>query len=265
MIRFVDHTLEPQFLDFAGKLGIFGVKIACQYCAYGNVSPSAQFWLSQDESGISNGIIAKIDGRITVAAGTAFDREEFASFLAALGGGILEGDERLIGTFAGGNTAPAAAGAVLKRLPLAGTGTARNAAAGRVQIPRKLEDVYMLLAQVNPAFDVPFDAWLTDVSHKTRHGLANIAVIYDGDKPASTAGFYFIHQASAILAGVATNPQSRGLGYASSLIAHLAALADGQGLTVYTQTASEAMLPFYQKFGFEIDTGWAHIRLGGDT
>ena len=126
----------------------------------------------------------------------------------------------------------------------------------------RLVPVYALLCAADPLFAARADeaGWLTELSHKTRHGLAEIYILKVKNSPISTSGIYFKGTDSAILAGVATVPAMRGRGYGRRLVEHTTAAALAQGLTPYLLTADDRLGAFYTACGF-MDAGqWARLE-----
>ncbi|MFR9189748.1 MAG: GNAT family N-acetyltransferase [Anaerotruncus massiliensis (ex Togo et al. 2019)] len=110
-------------------------------------------------------------------------------------------------------------------------GPARTAFPGLPRPPRP-GSRHALLCAADPAFAARTDyaAWLTEVSHKRRHGLADIYILKVDERIVSTIGIYFKDASRAILAGLATDPACRGRGYARRMMAHATNAALAQGL-----------------------------------
>lgn len=119
--------------------------------------------------------------------------------------------------------------------------------------------VYALLCAADPAFAARTDyaAWLTEVSHKRRHGLADIYILKVDERIVSTIGIYFKDASRAILAGLATDPACRGRGYARRMMAHATNAALAQGLEPWLLTAEDGIAAFHRACGYEDAGLWS--------
>ena len=241
MIRFVTPELEALFCEKSVQFGIFGAKIYSQYQTYGAQSGILDMWLLFDDTYVT-GCVSRFGGLLTAACTPRADVEELAVFLRAVGGRAVEGMLPLIERV---RPAPAPCGADGAPCPA-----------------DRLVPVYALLCAADPLFAARADeaGWLTELSHKTRHGLAEIYILKVKNSPISTSGIYFKGTDSAILAGVATVPAMRGRDYGRRLVEHTTAAALAQGLTPYLLTADDRLGAFYTACGF-MDAGqWARLE-----
>ncbi|MBQ8171403.1 MAG: GNAT family N-acetyltransferase [Oscillospiraceae bacterium] len=103
-----------------------------------------------------------------------------------------------------------------------------------------LSDVYSIVSE---GFDIDFEPWYLDMSHRVRHGVTRCAVL-DGE-----AALVIQHHINgeALISQVACRKDSRGKGYASRLVVSAAcSLAPSE---VYV-LCEEQLVPFYEKCGF---------------
>jgi ribosomal protein S18 acetylase RimI-like enzyme len=63
---------------------------------------------------------------------------------------------------------------------------------------------------------------------------------------------------------IGTLPEARGRGLASALIGETLARADAEAMPAFLETADDANIAYYNRFGFEL-TGQAHLPLGGPS
>ena len=125
---------------------------------------------------------------------------------------------------------------------------------GEVATPQLIE-VYALEKAVFGAAMPPFAEWYADMSHRLRHGCGKAAGIYEGDALASAALVTLTTPQVGIIGGVATLPQSRGKGYARTLVSALAGdlqRAGKQALIIPKTPTADAL---YHRWGaVETDT-----------
>lgn len=267
MIRYAGGEWAALFEASVGKFGIFGTKIYSQYQTYGLSDGVLDLWLLLDGDR-AVGAVSRLDGAVTLAADAAADVDELAAFLAAVGCRYYEGEralcERVNAVIRGGlrssrilrwggrsapaDTRPAAAAPCADGVP---PGTAAPA--------EDLGAVYALLCAADPAFTARTDyaAWLTEVSHKRRHGLADIYILEVDERIVSTIGIYFKDASRAILAGLATDPACRGRGYARRMMAHATNAALAQGLEPWLLTAEDGIAAFHRACGYEDAGLWS--------
>lgn len=262
MIRFVTPELAALLCEKSVQFGIFGTKIYAQYQTYGAQSGILDLWLLFDETHVT-GCVSRLGGLITAACAPQADTDELAAFLRAVGGRAVEGMLPLIERLRAGTRGELRSSRVMRQ-----NGRGRFAAPapcgadGAPHPGERLAPVYTLLCAADPAFAAAADetGWLTELSHKTRHGLADIYILEIENRIVSTAGIYFKGPTRAILAGVATDPAARGRGYGRRLVEHAAAGALAQGLTPYLLTADDRLGAFYEACGF-VDKGrWARLE-----
>ena len=195
MIRFVTPEWEAELTQNCGRFGIFNCKIYAQYQTYGAQSGIVDFWLVQDAQDRTVGLLSRLEGRFTAAAGESADMEELSWFLRHAGGRSAEGEKPLI---------------------------------ERV-FPERLSDVFGLLCKSDPQFaeQAHYTAWLAETSHKVRHRLMQIFILKIDNQNISTASMIYLAPRRAILAGVATDPAWRGQGYGRMVVEHTCGASAG--------------------------------------
>ncbi|MEY8359119.1 GNAT family N-acetyltransferase [Anaerotruncus colihominis] len=262
MIRFVTPELEALFCEKSVQFGIFGTKIYSQYQTYGSQSGILDLWLSFDDTYVT-GCVSRFGGLLTAACTPRADVEELAVFLRAVGGRAVEGMLPLIERVRAVTRGELCSSRVMRADSCGCLHAPAPCGADGAPCPAdRLAPVYALLCAADPIFAAKADeaAWLTELSHKTRHDLAEIYILKVENTLISTSGIYFKDADSAILAGVATAPAMRGRGYGRRLVEYTAAAALAQGLTPYLLTADDRLGAFYTACGF-MDVGrWARLE-----
>lgn len=102
-----------------------------------------------------------------------------------------------------------------------------------------LSEVYEIL---KTGFDVPFEPWYLDMSHRVRHGVTRFAAI-DG----SCLCVQHEQCSEALLSQIATLPELRGQGRASRLIRAVCARISAREIMLVCE---DALVPFYERAGF---------------
>ena len=111
---------------------------------------------------------------------------------------------------------------------------------GDISRPLRLDDVYVIL---KTAFDVDYEAWYTDMSHRIRHNVTSARLLGK-----SALMIQYDLNGEALLSQIATTPEARGQGSASRLIGEVCAELFPSEVFVICE---DGLLPFYRKTGFE--------------
>lgn len=251
MIRFVSPELEARLLDYCNTNDVFFAKIYSQYQTYGAQSGMIHFWMlfSGDTP---TGAVSGCGDYFTLAAKTVPDADELAAFLRASGCRTIEA----------------------KRALLEGLGTATRSGlilradqppgqAGGVKRAEKLSAVWELLCEADPEFakGTCYDAWLTEFSHKIRHGLAECYTLEVENRIVSTSSILFHNHQTAIIAAVATHPAFRGRGFGRRVVNQAAASAFVQGLSPQMLIKAPGLAAFYAACGFQPAGEWGRAAL----
>ncbi|MCL2085999.1 MAG: GNAT family N-acetyltransferase [Oscillospiraceae bacterium] len=116
-------------------------------------------------------------------------------------------------------------------------------------IPQKISDspdltaVFDILKQ---DFNIEYSSWLTDVSHRVRHGISTV-YLYNN---ASTVTALYDADSHVFLTQVGTAPQERGRGLAAAMLKEVAGRYKKSGKTV-SLVSRYSLMPFYEKVGFK--------------
>ncbi len=103
-----------------------------------------------------------------------------------------------------------------------------------------LSEVYEIISK---SFDIEFESWYLDMSHRVRHGVAKCFTIEN------SAACVLQHDINgeALISQVATLVESRGNGYARRLIHEVCRRCKGSEVYVICE---DMLLDFYEKLGF---------------
>lgn len=105
-----------------------------------------------------------------------------------------------------------------------------------------LSDVFAIIRE---GFDIEFEPWYLDMSHRVRHGVTRCCIV---DNKAALVVQHDIN-GEALISQVASLKAHRGEGYAKKLVTSVAAsLAPSEVFVV----CEDALVGFYEKCGFEL-------------
>ena len=122
-----------------------------------------------------------------------------------------------------------------------------------------LKEVYRIMTA---QFPLPggFAPWYTDLSHRIRHGCARAYLMREAGRPVSTCLVSAESPLAGLISAVTTLPDCRGRGYASALLAAACADLRDAGRRPVLE-CREAMIPFYERLGFEEDFDVAELHM----
>ncbi len=116
---------------------------------------------------------------------------------------------------------------------------------GDVEFNPKLSYVYDILQEGFPNL-TDYPLWLTDTSHRCRHGVSHVLTYKDS----TTVTIVFDMDNSVMIGQVATRLANRGSGYARDFLKWLSAWLGGMGKEAVLY-ALDVRRSFYQQIGFE--------------
>ena len=213
--------------DFSAlpEKGIEAGKIRALYNAYGAKYPFCRFYRQGDC------YISCLDGAYVVC-GEPEDTTELSQFLSVNG---------YIEIFCAEATADVLSGSLeAEKAEIFLMCFNSGSSAVQPDYAPSLSDVYSIVSE---GFDIAFEPWYLDMSHRVRHGVTKCAVLDD------RAALVIQHDINgeALISQVACRMDSRGKGYASQLVVSAAcSLASSE---VYV-LCEEQLVPFYEKCGF---------------
>ncbi len=117
--------------------------------------------------------------------------------------------------------------------------------------PERLKEVHNVLYEDELSSELSYASWLTDISHKLRHGLIRGKCVEADGRIASVALTSGETGSSAVLSGVATLSGYRGRGYASGAAGALSRELTENGKRVYVIVRPE-LTGFYERIGFGV-------------
>lgn len=109
-----------------------------------------------------------------------------------------------------------------------------------IEASPRLDDVYRIIGS---AFDIEYEPWYADMSHRIRHGVSGARVL-----GGSALVIQHNLNGEALLSQIATLPDLRGQGGASRLIRGVCAELSESAVYVLCE---DKLLPFYGRLGFE--------------
>lgn len=225
MIKCINFPEEPALPE----KGVEAQKIRALLRAYGTQYDFCRFYTSCHIT------LCDLNGGFVICENGECDVEELAEFLSFNGFSDIFCSNDL--------------GGRLKELLSCGSQTV-NLMRFREKIPNStetdvnktppLEDVYKILST---AFEIDFEPWYVDMSHRIRHGVSGARVL---DRSALIIQHNI--NGEALLSQIATTPERRGQGVASKLI--LSTCVELATSEIYI-ICEDKLLPFYEKIGFE--------------
>lgn len=114
-----------------------------------------------------------------------------------------------------------------------------NAVPYDIETEPPLDNVYTVL---KTAFDIEYEPWYLDMSHRIRHGVSAFRALND-----SVLAIQHNINGEALLSQVATTPEMRGKGNARRLISAVCSELSDSDVYVICE---DALLEFYRRLGF---------------
>ncbi len=233
MLKLIENISSLDFLPDDP----FSAVITAMASTYGTDYGFVRFYVQDDKAALSI-----IDGNINIYASADADTNEIREFLKVMGYSSVRGEKRVIDGLG---------------LNIADSSYIVRYAGGRVSAPagftdnREPREIYSLLTL--SGFDMgDFNAFSQDVCIRLNKGTASFGGISENEL--SCCCFRLFEGKKSILLGaVATRPDCRGRGLASSLVPYM---ADSKKPS-FLFTRNDALLDFYKNCGFEETGRWA--------
>ncbi len=246
MIRYLtadDTAFLPEYSAFCED-DVFGLKAMGPVLSYGLSYDFVSAWEQRDAAGELTAFLSKYEGAVCVHATDAADREELLSFLRMIGFAALAGPADLLSGWVREGTA----GSVME-LDRGSDyrGEPSTAPCLDVRWDTDYPVFYELLHVCNPGYlSDDYPAFLTDLSHRVRHGTAHTVMLYENGHAVSAAAALVETGTSVLLGAVATRPKVRGNHYASTVLKELCdRYADRR---IFLMCRPEKV-PFYERLG----------------
>ena len=248
MIRFLEH-MTPELRDelqafCAGS--VFGVKALGPVLSYGLGYDFVTAWEQRDEAGHLTAFLSKYYGTVTVHLSPLGDVPEVHAFLRAIGFGALVGPADVFGEYL-----PEGETGCVMSLPKGSACIAKTAEPGSVELAwdGEYRSFYDVLTGANPGYVAEdYGEFLTDFSHRVRHGTASSVLLKAEGSPVSTAAALVITEADVFLGAVSTLPEARGHRYAGTCIRALCDRFPDRRIFLMCRPDKRA---FYEHLGFE--------------
>lgn len=233
MLKLIDDTSSLDFLP----AGPFSAVITAMASTYGTNYDFARFYVQDDKAALSI-----VDGNVNICASADADIDEIREFLKVVGYSSVRGEKALIEAL---------------KLNISDSSYIVKYAGNEVSAPVGFTDygepkeIYSLLTLCG--FDMgDFNAFSQDVCIRLNKGTASFGGI-GGDNLSCCCFRLFEGTKSVLLGAVATHPDFRGRGLASSLVPYM---AYGKKPS-FLFTRNDALLDFYNNCGFEEQGKWA--------
>ena len=240
MIRLIENTTKEELekLTAVAETDCLGVRALGPLLAYGTGYDFLDAWVQETDE--ITALITRFYGAVTVCASENADREEIEEFLAVLGSSECmtnyeKGRKNVMRLEKGGDCIA---------LPVTNCNCIENS---------NYKAFYGIISECHDDYDAArFEDWYVDMSHRVRHGTADIFLLACGDTAETNT---FVSAAAALsvtphcvfLSAISTLPQYRGKHFAHTLIKFICdKYADK---TIYL-LCDDDKVPFYEKAGF---------------
>lgn len=240
MIRLIENTTKEELekLTAFAETDCLGVRALGPLLAYGTGYDFLDAWVQETDE--ITAFITRFYGAVTVCAGEGADRDEIEEFLAVLGvsdftANFEKGRKNVMKLERGGDC---------KALPVTNCNCIENS---------NYKAFYDIISECHDDYDAArFEDWYVDMSHRVRHGTADIFLLACADAEGTNS---FVSAAAALsvtphcvfLSAISTLPQYRGRHFAHTLIRSVCGKYADR--TVYL-LCDDDKVPFYEKAGF---------------
>lgn len=224
----IKRVYSPDELFLLPESGIEAQKIRALLFAYGTKYDFCRFYVSESV------ILCETNGSFVLCEYTKNgDANELAEFLAFHGFSEIFCSETL-----GGSLSKLLHCRFQKINLMRFCGKAVSC--GNIETSPPLNEVYKI---IKTAFDIEYEQWYSDMSHRIRHGVSGARVL-----DCSALMIQYNLNGEALLSQIATLPEHRGMSGASRLIKTVCAELSESTVCVLCE---DKLLPFYSGLGFE--------------
>ena len=246
MIRFLESVTEEQRTELTAFCdgSVFGTKAIGPVLSYGLGYDFVSAWEQRDEAGVLTAFLSKYYGTVTVHLSPLGDVPELLAFLRVIGFGALVGPAAVLAeAYETGET-----GCVM-RLSAGSACIAKGAEEGELVWDDSFRVFYDVLTASNPGYVVEdYGDFLTDFSHRVRHGTARSVLLHVDGRPVATAAALVVTEHTVFLGAIATLPEARGHHYASTCIRALCDAYPDHRVFLMCRPEKQA---FYEHLGFQ--------------
>lgn len=247
MIRYLEHLtpqLETELQHFCED-SVFGVKALGPVLSYGLGYDFISAYVQRDGEGRLTAFLSKCYGTVVFHCVTEGNLPELIEFLHIIGFGALVGPASVLSeAFPDGEI-----GCVME-LPDGCACIAKKTEKENVELvfDKDYKQFYEVLTRANPGYVVEnYGDFLTDFSHRVRHGTAHSVLLYEGGNPVSTAAALVVTEHAVFLGAIATAPEARGNRFAATCIRALCDQFPERQIYLMCKPEKQA---FYEHLGF---------------
>ena len=241
MIVLLDNENKRDFLRLCGSADIFACRISCLYESYSEFEGIADFWVQYDESGRASAAVSKYSTAVTAFCTDKTNVTELSDFVNAVGFISFESNLPVLSDRPSG---------VIMKLDR-GLFSAENTEALTFNtIMPDYKGIYRLLNSCSSeSFAVPsYEDFLLELSHRFRHGTAQLCCIEKDAIPVSFAMTASLSSSTALIGSVCTAKNARCRGLGSACVCRLIEdLGDREIFIIRAENENEHC---YSKLGF---------------
>lgn len=213
----------------AGSHGVEAGKINALFEAYGTKYDFCRFYRQ------GSCVISSLDGSFVIFDDGTADSEELADFFRMNGYAEIFCSEALGSEIAEKLSSPCISVNLMRFACSESVAVALNTSPA-------LSDVYSIISE---GFDIEFEPWYLDMSHRIRHGISRCCALED------KAALVIQHDINgeALISQVSCRKAFRGQGIAAKLMKAVSALLYPSDVFVLCEND---LIPFYEKCGFSV-------------
>lgn len=254
MFKLTESDKEIKSVRAFCAKGFFGAKINTALAAYGTDDRFVRTWYEEADKKIIS-VMQLTEGAATVKC---TDQTDFDSLAALL-------------LFAGAKTVTGSRDAV-EKLPF---GTSQK---GFLMHAHSVPDVQTDAERIDSEslrclYDILFAdeeiqnprrhyaVWLTDMSHRVRHGLCECFAVYENEVAVSCASVLYSNAQYGCIGAVATMQASRHKGYGKDCTLTAAQSILNNGITPCLACADSGIHKWYETMGFTVYGEWAEALI----
>lgn len=246
MISLVSAENRNGFLNACLFDDICGARMHTLLDCYGLNTAISLLWLQTDGESNPTAAISLFAGCLTVSASNRADMDELAGFARTIGGfRYIEAAEHVCKAIASGGRYT---GLYTMRYD---SGKFNESFSGIIENP-SLREIYYVLCDTDPAFagSADFTGWYAHTSHLFRHNLGFACALIENGITVSTGGVYTSGEHIAVIGCVATLPDFRCKGYATTITKYLINRILDAGKTPTLLCATDELAGYYGRLGF---------------
>ncbi len=222
-----------------------GARIVSQLDAYGAQHAFALFWEQRDDKGTLTSVISKFGGSVTVHEKNA-DVEELGEFLKVIEINNISLSHSLAKKIY--DECKINCKTIMKYKYASITRSEHNF--GDFSNEVDLKQVYDIISicHGNPKNMRNFEGWITDLSHRIRHGYSDAVAVQKDGKIVSCAIALATTGTDILVGGIATLDKYRKRGFAKNCIYEIIRRNEGKNIFLFCE---DDKIGFYKKIGFE--------------